>query len=76
MYAQISNLGQAIIFIFRKDRGYSPCKITFSTSFERPLSKLSENHIIKRYWTTELKLWPFKNALFNVRLYFHIATVR
>ncbi len=38
--------------------------LDFNTSSERPLSKLSENHVIG---PTELKLWPFKDALFNAR---------
>ncbi len=37
--------------------------LIFKTSSERPLSKLSENHVIG---PTEQKLWPFKYALFNV----------
>ncbi len=39
----------------------------FNTSSERPLSKLSENHKINVIGPTELKLWPFKDALFNTR---------
>ena len=30
-----------------------------------PLSKLSENHKINVIGPTELKFWPFKDALFN-----------
>ncbi len=40
-------------------------KIDFNTSSERPLSKLSENHKINVIGPTKLKLWPFKDALFN-----------
>ncbi len=40
-------------------------KIIVNTSSERPLSKLSEIHKISIIVPTELKLWPFKNALFN-----------
>ncbi len=39
--------------------------LDFHTSSEKPLSKLSENHKINAVGTTELKLWPFKDALFN-----------
>ena len=38
-----------------------------NTSSERPLSKLSENLKIYVIGPTELKLWPFKDALFNAR---------
>ncbi len=41
--------------------------LCFNTSFERSLSKLSENHKINVIGPTELKLWPFKDALFNAR---------
>ncbi len=39
--------------------------LCFNTSCERPLSKLSENHKINVIGPTELKLWSFKDALFN-----------
>ncbi len=39
--------------------------LNFNISYERPLSKLSENHNINVIGPTELKLWPFKDARFN-----------
>ena len=36
------------------------------TPIEKSLSKLSENHKINVIRGTELKLWPFKDDLFNV----------
>ncbi len=45
---------------------YDPTNILdFNTSFESSLSKLSENHKINVIGSTELKLWPFKDASFN-----------
>ena len=42
---------------------YGPKEILdLNTSFERPLSKLSENHKINAIGQMELKLWPFKDA--------------
>ncbi len=35
------------------------------TQHLNPLFKLSENHKINIVGPTELKLWPFKGALFN-----------
>ncbi len=35
----------------------------FNASSERPLSKLSENHKMNVIGPTELKLWPFKDAV-------------
>ncbi len=40
--------------------------LIFNTSSERPISKLSENHKINVIGPTELKLWPFKDALLNI----------
>ncbi len=41
----------------------------FNTSPERPLSKLSEN---QKIGPTELKLWLFKDALFNAAMYMYM----
>ncbi len=42
---------------------YGPDEILdFNTPFERFFSKLSEHNVIGQ---TQLKLWPFKDALFN-----------
>ncbi len=38
----------------------------FNTLSERPISKLSENLVIR-----PMKLWPFKDALFNFRYIDH-----
>ena len=45
---------------------YSPWCFDFdlNTSSERPISKLSENHKINVIGPTELKLWPFKDAVY------------
>ncbi len=49
--------------ISAKMRNYDRHKIL--DSFERPLSKLSENHKMNLIGPTELELWPFKVTLFN-----------
>ncbi len=52
----------------RNMTNYDPNEILdLNTSFERYFSKLPENQKINDIGPTELKLWPFKDALFNAR---------
>ena len=44
--------------------------------YERPRSRLSENHKINVIGRTVLKLWPFKDSLFNTLGPFHFDSVR
>ncbi len=47
----------------RKMTNYGPNQILdLNTSFERSLSKLSENHKIFEIGSSELKLWLLKDA--------------
>ncbi len=58
-YAQIPNFEQ-LENTTAIDHGILSKTVDFNTSYERPLSKLSENHQFNVIGQTELKVWPFK----------------